>query len=92
MKPSPASSSVCSSSRRSAVAERSSSASARNKANSKDLDPNILILDALGLVFWIVPGLVAYGVDFYTRCDLPAHRRREGPGPFIKDEKPAKKD
>ena len=30
------------------------------------LDPAIVILDGIGLLFWIVPGLVAYAIDFAT--------------------------
>lgn len=30
------------------------------------IDPGVLLLDAVGLVFFIVPGLVAFAVDFST--------------------------
>ncbi len=30
------------------------------------IDPGIAILDGVGLLFFIVPGLIAYGVDFTT--------------------------
>jgi len=38
----------------------------RGARHSGDLDPKVVIMDAVGLVFFIVPGLVAYIVDFYT--------------------------
>ncbi|HYW03554.1 MAG TPA: hypothetical protein VFA86_06380 [Gammaproteobacteria bacterium] len=31
-----------------------------------EIDPGIAILDGVGLLFFIVPGLIAYGVDFTT--------------------------
>ena len=30
------------------------------------VDTRIAVLDAVGLLFFIIPGLVAFGVDFYT--------------------------
>ena len=54
--------------------------------NSGRIDPNVAILDGIGLLFWIVPGLVAYAVDFYTEAIyLPDHVAK-GEGPFIKDD------
>lgn len=32
------------------------------------IDPGVAILDAAGLVVFIVPGLIAFGVDFVTGC------------------------
>jgi len=63
-----------------------------NEENSKQVDPNILILDAVGLIFWIVPGLVAYAVDFATGAVYLPKGVEKGEGPFIKDEAKAKKD
>ena len=34
---------------------------------TNELDVNIVLLDAIGLLFFIVPGLVAYAVDFGNR-------------------------
>ena len=31
-----------------------------------DVDTRVAILDAVGLLFFIIPGLIAFGVDFYT--------------------------
>lgn len=50
------------------------------------IDPNVVIMDAFGLLFFVVPGLVAFGVDFYTEAIyLPPHVV-DGEGPFIKDQ------
>ena len=58
----------------------------RQKApHSERMDPNILILDALGLIFWVFPGLIAYGVDFYTGAIYLPPDVMKGEGPFIKD-------
>jgi len=51
-----------------------------------DLDPNILILDGLGLLLFIVPGLVAFGVDFATGAIYLPPDVEKGEGPFIYDE------
>ena len=68
--------------------------SQRQKAEHSDrLDPNILILDGIGLIFWILPGVIAYGVDFATGAIYLPPKVQKGEGPFIKDdtgEKPAK--
>jgi hypothetical protein len=62
--------------------------SQRQKAvHSERLDPNILILDAVGLLFWIVPGIAAYGVDFATGAIYLPPKVEKGEGPFIRDEK-----
>lgn len=31
-----------------------------------DVDTRIAVLDGIGLLFFIIPGLIAFGVDFYT--------------------------
>jgi hypothetical protein len=68
--------------------------SQRQKAEHSDrLDPNILILDGIGLIFWILPGVIAYGIDFATGAIYLPPKVQKGEGPFIKDEtgeKPAK--
>ena len=30
------------------------------------MDPMIVVLDAVGLLFYVIPGLIAFGVDFAT--------------------------
>lgn len=51
--------------------------------HSDKLDPNVMILDGLGLLFFIIPGLVAYGVDFYTGAVYLPIGVEKGEGPFI---------
>jgi hypothetical protein len=63
-----------------------------NKPHSDKLDANIMILDGIGLIFWIVPGLVAYIVDFSTGAIYLPNGVEKGEGPFIKDEPAAKKE
>lgn len=38
----------------------------RRGQHSGRLDIGIVILDGIGLIFFIIPGLIAYGVDFTT--------------------------
>jgi hypothetical protein len=58
----------------------------RQKADhSGRMDPNILILDGIGLLFWIFPGVIAYGVDFATGAIYLPPNVQKGEGPFIKD-------
>jgi len=38
----------------------------RRGQHSGRLDIGIMILDGVGLIFFIIPGLIAYGVDFTT--------------------------
>lgn len=57
----------------------------QNEANSGKLDPNILILDGIGLLFFILPGLVAFGVDFVTEAIYLPVGVEKGEGPFIHD-------
>ncbi len=40
----------------------------RQGQKSGRIDPGVAILDAAGLVVFIVPGLIAFGVDFITGC------------------------
>ena len=64
----------------------------QNKEHSKDLDTNIIILDAVGLLFWVAPGVVAYIVDFCTGAIYLPVGVEKGEGPFIKDESKKKAD
>jgi len=36
------------------------------RGNNSQIDPTVAILDGVGLLFFIVPGLIAYAVDFTT--------------------------
>ena len=38
------------------------------RGNSTHLDPGVAILDGIGLLFFLIPGVVAYAVDFTTGC------------------------
>ena len=38
----------------------------RQGQNGGKLDIGVVALDAIGLLFWFVPGVVAFGVDFIT--------------------------
>jgi hypothetical protein len=57
----------------------------QGQTHSGKLDPNILILDGVGLLFFIVPGLVAFGVDFATDAIYLPPGVHKGEGPFIND-------
>lgn len=37
----------------------------RGQAGGK-IDPAVVIMDGIGLLFWVIPGLVAFAVDFAT--------------------------
>jgi len=57
----------------------------QDEPHSEKFDPNILILDGIGLLFFIVPGLIAYGVDFYSGAIYLPEGIEKGEGPFIRD-------
>ena len=57
----------------------------QGQEHSGKLDPNILILDGIGLLFYIVPGLGAFGIDFYTKAVYLPSGVEEGEGPFFSD-------
>jgi hypothetical protein len=57
----------------------------QGKSHSDRLDPNVLILDGLGLLVFIVPGLVAFLVDFSTGAIYLPEGVEEGEGPFMRD-------
>jgi hypothetical protein len=49
----------------------------RRGQTTGNIDPGIAILDGIGLVFFIVPGLVAFAIDFTTGAIyLPAKRNK----------------
>ena len=49
----------------------------RRGQTSGNIDPGIAIMDGIGLVFFIVPGLVAFAIDFTTGAIyLPAKRNK----------------
>ncbi len=57
----------------------------QGEPHSDRLDPNVLILDGLGLLLFIVPGVVAFLVDFHSGAVYLPHDVDRGEGPFIKD-------
>lgn len=40
----------------------------RQGQTSGKIDPGVAVLDAAGLIVFIIPGLIAFGVDFMTGC------------------------
>jgi len=48
-------------------------------------DPNVIIMDGIGLFFFIVPGLVAYAVDLSSGAIYLPPDVETGEGPFIRD-------
>lgn len=50
----------------------------RRGQTSGDIDPGVAILNGIGLLFFIIPGLVAYAIDFSTGAIyLPPNRKAE---------------
>ncbi|MFT4539287.1 MAG: hypothetical protein ACI841_004148 [Planctomycetota bacterium] len=62
----------------------------QHQPHSSRFDPNILILDGLGLLFFVVPGLVFFGVDLYTGAIFLPDDVERGEGPFIQDKRDKK--
>ena len=58
----------------------------RHGQDSGRIDPNVIIMDGVGLIFFIVPGLVAFAVDFSTGAAYLPPEVEKGEGPFIKDD------
>ncbi len=56
--------------------------------HSGKLDPNILVLNGVGLLFFVIPGLVAFGVDFATGAIYLPEGVEKGEGPFFHDKQP----
>lgn len=57
----------------------------QNKEHSGRVDPNVLIMDGAGLLIFVLPGLVAFVVDFATGAIYLPQGVERGEGPFIKD-------
>ena len=64
----------------------------QNEPHSGKLDPNVVILNGVGLLFYIVPGLVAFGIDFYNGAIYLPEGVEKGEGPFIRDPEPEEQD
>jgi hypothetical protein len=52
------------------------------------LDPNAMVMDAGMLLFWIIPGVVAYIVDFTTGAIYLPPGVEEGQGPIFGEDAP----
>ena len=57
----------------------------QNEEHSDKLDPNMLIFDSIGLLFFILPGVVAFTVDFVTGAIYLPDGLEKGEGPFFWD-------
>jgi hypothetical protein len=53
-----------------------------------DLDPNAILMDAGMLIFWIIPGVVAYIVDFATGAIYLPPGVEGGEGPIFGPDAP----
>ncbi len=49
------------------------------------IDTNVVIMDGIGLLFFVVPGLVSYFVDFASGAIYLPPEGEKGEGPFIWD-------
>ena len=47
------------------------------------IDPNAVVLDGIGLLFFVVPGLVAFAIDFATGAIYLPPGEETGEGPFF---------
>ena len=50
------------------------------------IDANVVLLDGIGLIFFIVPGLVAFAIDFSSGAIYLPPDMERGEGPFFFDE------
>jgi hypothetical protein len=65
------------------VPEPRSPAEERHGQDSGKIDPNVVVLDGIGLLFFLIPGLVDFTIDFVTgSIYLPPDVER-GEGPFF---------
>jgi hypothetical protein len=55
----------------------------RRGQEAGNMDPNVVVLDGIGLLFFIVPGLVAFAVDFSTGAIYLPPGVEKGEGPFF---------
>ena len=56
----------------------------RHGQDAGRIDPNVIVLDGIGLVFFIVPGLLAYAIDFSTGAVYLPPGVEVGEGPFFR--------
>ena len=55
----------------------------RHGQDSGKLDPNVIVMDGIGLFFFIIPGLLAYAVDLSTGAIYLPPGVERGEGPFF---------
>lgn len=55
----------------------------QGEEHSGELDPNVLIMDGIGLLFFLLPGVIAFVVDFSTGAIYLPEGVEKGEGPFI---------
>ena len=63
----------------------------KERSGQKDghIDPNVVVMDSLCLLLFVVPGILAYAIDFSTGAIYLPPDAMLGEGPFFRDE-PAK--
>lgn len=47
------------------------------------IDPNVVVMDGIGLLFFVIPGLVGFIVDFTTGAIYLPVGEEKGEGPFF---------
>jgi hypothetical protein len=57
----------------------------QGQGNTGRVDPNVIIMDSVGLLFFVVPGVVAFTVDLCTDAIYLPPNVAKGEGPFISD-------
>jgi uncharacterized protein YceK len=57
----------------------------QGQGNTGRVDPNVIIMDSVGLLFFVIPGLVAFCVDISTSAIYLPPQVAQGQGPFISD-------
>lgn len=55
----------------------------RHGQDSGEIDPNVVLMDGIGLFFFIIPGLIAYAVDISTGAIYLPPGVERGEGPFF---------
>ena len=55
----------------------------RRGQDSGKVDPNVIVMDAFLLIFWIIPGVVALAIDFGTGAAYLPPGVTDGEGPLF---------
>ncbi len=56
----------------------------RHGQTSGRVDPNVVVMDGIGLLFFIVPGLLAFAIDLGTGAIYLPDGVERGEGPFFR--------